>query len=197
MVGLFANSGDPDQTQHSMASDLGLHCLSVMHLGSSVFNGLSYIEMWLCWGLTTRQPLWVILCRLPEKGRKKIEEIVEEMKERDSEERGTGIKWRNRRNKNIPPLPFPVTRIAGLAQMEANISWTHPWWKDDNERLWAMKCHTVMSWITPPAGLEPSTSWSEVGSARPFQTWLGHRFCTNDCKSGCLDWVSQFHKVIH
>ena len=32
----------------------------------------------------TGQPLWVILCRLPEKGRK---EIVEEMKERDREER--------------------------------------------------------------------------------------------------------------
>ena len=25
---------------------------------------------WMSWGLTTRQPLWVILCRLPEKGRK-------------------------------------------------------------------------------------------------------------------------------
>ena len=47
---------------------------------------------WLSWGLTTRQPLLVILCRLPEKGRKKIEEIVEEMKERDREERGTGMK---------------------------------------------------------------------------------------------------------
>ena len=41
--------------------------------------------------LTTDQPLWVILCRLPEKGRKKIEEI-EEMKERDREERETGMK---------------------------------------------------------------------------------------------------------
>ena len=30
----------------------------------------------------TRQPLWVILCRLSEKGRREIEEIVEEMKER-------------------------------------------------------------------------------------------------------------------
>ena len=47
---------------------------------------------WLCWGLTTRQPLWVILCRLPEKGRRVIEEIVEEMKERNREERGTGTK---------------------------------------------------------------------------------------------------------
>ena len=27
------------------------------------------------------QPLWVILCCLPEKGRREIEEIVEEMKE--------------------------------------------------------------------------------------------------------------------
>ena len=71
---------------------------------------------WLCWGLTTRQPLRVILCRLPEKGRKEIEERVEEMKERDREERGTG-KWRNRRNKNIPPLPLPTTKIAGLAQL--------------------------------------------------------------------------------
>ena len=47
---------------------------------------------WLCWGLTTRQPLWVILCRLPEKERKETEEIAEEMKERDREERGTGMK---------------------------------------------------------------------------------------------------------
>ena len=42
---------------------------------------------WLCWGLMTHQPLWVILCCLPEKGRKEIEETEEEMKERDGEER--------------------------------------------------------------------------------------------------------------
>ena len=46
----------------------------------------------LCWGLTTRQPLLVIMFRLPEKGRREIEVIVEEMKERDSEERGAGMK---------------------------------------------------------------------------------------------------------
>ena len=40
----------------------------------------------------TRQPLCVILCRLPEKGRKETEEIVEEMKERDGEGRETGMK---------------------------------------------------------------------------------------------------------
>ena len=39
-------------------------------------------------GLTTCQPLWVILCRLPEKERREIEEIVEEMKERDKGDRG-------------------------------------------------------------------------------------------------------------
>ena len=42
----------------------------------------------LYWGLTTRQPLWVILYRLPEKGRKEIEEIVvEKIKEREREEK--------------------------------------------------------------------------------------------------------------
>ena len=29
MVELFVNSGDPDQTLHSAASDLGLHCLPI------------------------------------------------------------------------------------------------------------------------------------------------------------------------
>ena len=29
MVELPANSGDPDQTPHSAASDLGLHCLPI------------------------------------------------------------------------------------------------------------------------------------------------------------------------
>ena len=77
----------------------------------------------LCWGLTTRQPLWVKLCRLLEKGIKEIEEIVEEMKERNKEYRGTGMKVKkkkqkkNRRNKHIPPPPLPATMIAGLAQL--------------------------------------------------------------------------------
>ena len=33
----------------------------------------------------TRQPLSVILCCLPEKGRRETEEIVEEMKKREGE----------------------------------------------------------------------------------------------------------------
>ena len=43
-------------------------------------------------GFNDTSTLWVILCRLPEKGRKQIEELVEEMKERDREERGTEMK---------------------------------------------------------------------------------------------------------
>ena len=35
MAKLFANSEDPDQTLHSAASDLGLHCLPVTLLGIS------------------------------------------------------------------------------------------------------------------------------------------------------------------
>ena len=76
-------------------------------------------KVWLCWGLTTRQPLRVILCRLPEKGRKEIEE---EMKRRDERE-GQGRKRKRSESEEIeeikkfPPLPLPVTRIAGLAQL--------------------------------------------------------------------------------
>ena len=33
MVELFANSGDLDQTPHSVVSDLGLHCLPITLLG--------------------------------------------------------------------------------------------------------------------------------------------------------------------
>ena len=62
---------------------------------------------WLCWGLTTRQPLWVILCRLPEKGRKKIEEMVEEMKERDREEWEQEWKWK--KTEEIKHSPSTLT----------------------------------------------------------------------------------------
>ena len=73
---------------------------------------------WLCWGLTTRQPLWVILCRLPEKGRSEIEEIVEEeMKERNRGERGKWMKVKTQMKFNIPPLPIPAARTAGHAQL--------------------------------------------------------------------------------
>ena len=46
--------------------------------------------MCVCWGLKTRQPLWVILCRLPENGRREIEEVVDEMKEMNRGDRHKG-----------------------------------------------------------------------------------------------------------
>ena len=42
MVELFANSGDPDQMPHSVASDLGLHCLPITLLGVS---SLQWVKM--------------------------------------------------------------------------------------------------------------------------------------------------------
>ena len=38
MVEVFANSGDPDQTPHVAASDLGLHCLPVTSIGVSTLQ---------------------------------------------------------------------------------------------------------------------------------------------------------------
>ena len=74
--------------------------------------------------------------------REKREEIVA-MKETDREEREQEWKWRNRRNKNITPLPLSATRIAGLAQLQANISWMPQWRKihdtiatPDHPQLW-------------------------------------------------------------
>ena len=47
----------------------------------------------------THQPLRVILCCLPEQGSTETEEIVEELKERDREERGTGMKVKKGKQK--------------------------------------------------------------------------------------------------
>ena len=41
MVDLFANSGDPDQMPHSVASDLGLHCLPITLLGVSILQWIN------------------------------------------------------------------------------------------------------------------------------------------------------------
>ena len=49
-------------------------------------------------GFNDTSTLWVILCRLPEIGRKEIAEMVEEIKERDREERGTGMKVKKQKN---------------------------------------------------------------------------------------------------
>ena len=41
MAEVFANSEDPDQMPRSAASDLGLHCLSITHLGVSRLQWVS------------------------------------------------------------------------------------------------------------------------------------------------------------
>ena len=41
MVEVFATSLDPDQMPHSVASDLGLHCLPIIFFGVS---GLQWIK---------------------------------------------------------------------------------------------------------------------------------------------------------
>ena len=63
---------------------------------------------WLCWGLTTRQPLRVILCRLPEKGRKEIEERVEEMKEGQGRKRNRNESEETEEIKTFPLYPYPL-----------------------------------------------------------------------------------------
>ena len=42
MVELLENSGVPDQMPHSAASDLGLHCLPITHLGVSRLQWVNY-----------------------------------------------------------------------------------------------------------------------------------------------------------
>ena len=51
----------------------------------------------------TRQPLWVILCHLPEKGRNENEEILEEMLEWNGEERGIQMKVKKQKKQKHSP----------------------------------------------------------------------------------------------
>ena len=67
-----------------------------------------YID-WLCWGLTTRQPLWVMLSRLSENGRK---EIVEKKKERDKQgrKRNRNENEETEEIKTFPLYPYLLQR---------------------------------------------------------------------------------------
>ena len=46
MAKLFANIGDPDQMPHSVASDLGLHCLSITFLRVSRLQLVNKVVPW-------------------------------------------------------------------------------------------------------------------------------------------------------
>ena len=54
----------------------------------------------------TRQLLWVILCHLPEKGRREIEQIVEKMNERDRGERKMNDREETEEIKTFPLYPY-------------------------------------------------------------------------------------------
>ena len=118
----FANCGDPDQTPRSLASDLHLHCFAIYPFR----------------GLQTAVGYWLIVLRFNDTSAL-VGHFVSSPREREKRDRrwkrGTGKKeeqeWkgRNRRNKNIPPIPLPATRIAGLAQRSAKISWMPRWLK--------------------------------------------------------------------
>ena len=76
-----------------------------------------FFFFFLWWDLKAHQPFWVILSCLLEKGRKEIVEIVEEMKERDREGRGIGMKVKKQKKYNYSPSILTCVRIAGLAQL--------------------------------------------------------------------------------
>ena len=59
----------------------------------------------------TRQPLWVILCRLPEKRDRRDE------REEQGRKRNRNESEETQEIKTFPPLLLPATRIAGLVQL--------------------------------------------------------------------------------
>ena len=65
-------------------------------------------QNWLCWGLTTRQPLRVILCRLPEKGRKEIEESRGDEREGQGRKRNRNESEETEEIKTFPLYPYPL-----------------------------------------------------------------------------------------
>ena len=62
----------------------------------------------LCWGLTTRQPLRVILCRLPEKGRKEVEESRGDEREGQGRKRNRNESEETEEIKTFPLYPYPL-----------------------------------------------------------------------------------------
>ena len=54
-----ANSGDPDQTPHSVASDLGLHCLPMSHKKDASHI---WVKMQLFCYLIRVPEIWEVAC---------------------------------------------------------------------------------------------------------------------------------------
>ena len=57
------------------------------------------------------------------RGREKRDRRDSRGDKREGQERGTGVKVKEQKRLKQSPLPLPATRIEGLAQLEAIISW--------------------------------------------------------------------------
>ena len=77
---------------------------SAVSLPNHTFTG----QALLCWGLTTRQPLRVILCRLPEKGRKEVEESRGDEREGQGRKRNRNKSEETEEIKTFPLYPYPL-----------------------------------------------------------------------------------------
>ena len=138
----------------------------VSQTSSQYSNEDSVSIFWMCWSLTTLQPLWVILCRLPEKGRKEIEETVGETKERDREERGTGMKAKKqKKQKHFPSIltcykdsrPCPTVSQYQLdACVHFNLlskikEFSNPWHRSEHFLRWGgaypLGTHSQCQWM--------------------------------------------------
>ena len=92
----------------SKESDHSVHPPSMARV--PVYPSLDSLEVffWLCWGLTTRQPLRVILCRLPEKGRKEIGESRGDEREGQGRKRNRNESEETEEIKTFPLYPYPL-----------------------------------------------------------------------------------------
>ena len=70
-----ANSGDPDQTQNSVESDLGLHCLSIFHKKDAMHI---WVKMQLFCYLLKGPEMWEVDCwnNLPSESALGISDLI-------------------------------------------------------------------------------------------------------------------------
>ena len=74
-----------------------------------------------------------------------------------------------------------------------SISVISRWWKGEHERLCAMTCRLGSRRISPPAGFEPATPWTEVGRANrsAMQTLLGIKTVPRMTNNKAASWQNQ------
>ena len=71
------------------------------------------------------------------------------------------MKYKNKKDEDDSVFYIPFNIIYIISRQ----------WKDDNEKLCAMKGPTVMSCIPTSVGFKLQTLWSEIGSANHSATW--------------------------